>query len=206
MDLGNAAIEALITRVLPIKIKDEKYLKSFERFLKAIDIGIDGIRIEKIKHTSSEEDETTCKVYSKHASIDASGYIEIPFSEESGGTQKMFGLYNFLFNCLNEGNTLFIDELDAKLHPLLLRYIINMFHNPDINKNNAQLIYTTHDVSTLTKETFRRDQIWFCENDKKGISNLYSLVEYKLENDKKVRNDATYNKDYLAGRYGLYHY
>lgn len=202
MDLGNAAIEALITRVLPIKIKDEKYLKSFERFLKAIDIGIDGIRIEEIKHTSSEEDETTCKVYSKHASIDASGYIEIPFSEESGGTQKMFGLYNFLFNCLNEGNTLFIDELDAKLHPLLLRYIINMFHNPDINKNNAQLIYTTHDVSTLTKETFRRDQIWFCEKDKKGISNLYSLVEYKLENDKKVRNDATYNKDYLAGRYG----
>ena len=92
MDLGNAAIEALITRVLPIKIKDEKYLKSFERFLKAIDIGIDGIRIEEIKHTSSEEDETTYKVYSKHASIDASSYIEIPFSEESGGTQNVWAL------------------------------------------------------------------------------------------------------------------
>lgn len=202
MSLGNGVIEALITRALPTRIKDEKYLKSFEMFLKAIDIGIEGIRIEKVNDTSDEEGNPTYKVYSKHISMDNDGYIELPFSEESSGTQKMFGLYNFLFNCLNKGGTLFIDELDAKLHPLLLRYIINMFHNPDINKNNAQLIYTTHDIYTLTKETFRRDQIWFCEKDEKGVSDLYSLVEYKLDNNKKVRNDATYNKDYLLGRYG----
>ena len=64
------------------------------------------------------------------------------------------------------------------------------------------MIYTTHDVYTLTKDTFRRDQIWFSEKDKRGVSSLYSLAEYKFDNDKKVRNDATYNKDYLAGRYG----
>ncbi|HOV27775.1 MAG TPA: hypothetical protein PK566_15630, partial [Pseudobacteroides sp.] len=87
-------------------------------------------------------------------------------------------------------------------HPLLLRYIIGMFNNPDINKKGAQLIYSTHDIFTLNRETFRRDQIWFTEKDTEGISSLYSLAEYKLENDKKVRNDATYNKDYLAGRYG----
>jgi AAA15 family ATPase/GTPase len=77
-----------------------------------------------------------------------------------------------------------------------------MFNNPGINKKGAQLIYSTHDIYTLNRETFRRDQIWFTEKDTEGVSSLYSLAEYKLENDKKVRNDATYNKDYLAGRYG----
>ena len=101
---------------------------------------------------------------------------------------------------------LFVDELDAKLHPLLIRYIINLFHNSDINKGNGQLIYSTHDTVNLNKETFRRDEIWFAEKDKNGISEIYALSDYILEDDKnagkKVRNDATYNKDYLTGRYG----
>lgn len=202
MDFGNVIMESLVSRLLPVdNLKDEKYLCEFERFLKAIDIGIDGIRIERIKNTTDEEGELKYKVYSKHMTTDGNSFVEIPFSEESSGTQKLFGLYSFLSECIRKGRTLFVDELDAKLHPLLLRYIINMFHNPEINQNNSQLIYTTHDIYTLTKETFRRDQIWFSEKDSTGVSNLYSLAEYKLD-DKKVRNDATYNKDYLAGRYG----
>ncbi len=203
MDFGNVIMEGIVSRVLPVEnIKDEKYLFGFQEFLKAVDIGIEGIRIEKIKDTTDEEGELKYKVFSRHKTTDGSGYVEIPFSEESSGTQKLFGLYGFLSDCLKEGKTLFVDELDAKLHPLLLRYIINMFHNPQVNLHGAQLIYTTHDIYTLTKETFRRDQIWFTEKDDSGVSNLYSLAEYKLDDDKKVRNDATYNKDYLAGRYG----
>lgn len=202
MDFGNALVEGYLSRMLPAKeLKDEKYLISFQKFLKAIDIGIDGIRIEESKETVNEDGEPSYKVYSKHKLLDSTDYAELPFQEESGGYQKMFALYSYLVDCLKRGSTLLVDELDAKLHPLLLRYVINMFHNPDINKNNAQLIYTTHDVYTLTKETFRRDQIWFTEKDERGVSSLYSLAEYKLEN-KKVRNDATYNKDYLSGRYG----
>ena len=101
---------------------------------------------------------------------------------------------------------LFVDELDAKLHPLLTRYIINLFHNSQTNIGNGQLIYSTHDTVNLNKETFRRDEIWFAEKDKDGISEIYALSDYILEDDKnagkKVRNDATYNKDYLTGRYG----
>ncbi len=202
MDFGNFIMESIVSRLLPAdNLKDEKYLCEFEAFLKAIDIGIEGIRIEKIKSTTDEEGESKYKVFSKHKTTDNSSFVEIPFSEESSGTQKLFGLYNFLSDCLKKGRTLFVDELDAKLHPLLLRYIINMFHNPEINKNNGQLIFTSHDIYTLTKETFRRDQIWFSEKDSVGVSKLYSLAEYKLD-DKKVRNDATYNKDYLTGRYG----
>ena len=100
------------------------------------------------------------------------------------------------------GTPLFIDELDAKLHPLLLRYILTMYHDENINKNGAQLIYATHDNYTLTKEIFRRDQIWFVEKDSDAVSHLYSLAEYKTEDDKKVRKDASYNKDYLLGKYG----
>jgi AAA15 family ATPase/GTPase len=91
--------------------------------------------------------------------------------------------------------------MDAKLHPLLTRYIINLFQDSDSNKNNAQLIFTTHDTNTLNKELFRRDQIWFAEKNEKGISELFSLAEYKIKNVK-IRKDASYNKDYLGGRYG----
>ena len=118
----------------------------------------------------------------------------------------MFFLFDFLMQGLKEGKVLFIDELDAKLHPLLTRYIINLFHNKEKNIGNGQLIYSTHDTINLNKETFRRDEIWFAEKDKDGISEIYALSDYILEDDKnagkKVRNDATYNKDYLTGRYG----
>ncbi len=119
---------------------------------------------------------------------------------------KMFHLFDFLMDTLRNGRVLFVDELDAKLHPLLTRYIINLFHNSEKNIGNGQLIYSTHDTVNLNKETFRRDEIWFVEKDKNGVSELYSLSDYIIEdengNAKKVRNDATYNKDYLTGRYG----
>ena len=113
----------------------------------------------------------------------------------------MFHLFDFFMDALKLGMVLFVDELDAKLHPLLTRYIINLFHNPETNIGNGQLIYSTHDTVNLNKDTFRRDEIWFAEKNKDGISTIYSLSDYKI-NDTKVRNDATYDKDYLAGRYG----
>lgn len=101
--------------------------------------------------------------------------------------------YLIFMDALKNGMVLFVDELDAKLHPLLTRYIINLFHNSGTNKGNGQLIYSTHDTVNLNKDTFRRDEIWFAEKDKDGISKIYSLADYKI-NDVKVRNDATYNK------------
>ena len=118
----------------------------------------------------------------------------------------MFHLFDYFMEALKSGTVLFIDELDAKLHPLLTRYIINLFHNSETNIGNGQLIYSTHDTVNLNKETFRRDEIWFSEKNKDGISEIYALSDYILDDDKhsgkKVRNDATYNKDYLTGRYG----
>lgn len=92
---------------------------------------------------------------------------------------------------------LVIDELDVRLHPFITRFIIQLFHSKQTNPKNAQLIFATHDTNLLTNKLFRRDQIWFTEKDQYGATDLYSLVEYK-----NVRKDASYEKDYIAGKYG----
>lgn len=127
---------------------------------------------------------------------------ELSFLDESSGTQKIFGLLPFIARSLAFGTAIVIDELDAKIHPLLLEYIIGLYTNPQSNKKHAQLIFTSHDLSTMNSDVFRRDEIWFVAKGNQQNSKLYSLVEFKDKNGKSVRNDARYDKQYLEGRYG----
>lgn len=197
IDYGDINFESnLLKRNSPF-IENEKYQKELVEFLNSIDINIEGIIVEKPKNENDKS-----QIYTKYLMKDKKTYYNMPLSEESSGTQKMFVLFNYLRGSINKGLPLFIDQLDAKLHPLLLRYILAMFHDENINKNGAQLIYVTHDNYTLTKDIFRRDQIWLVEKDSDLVSHLYSLAEYKCDGDKKVRKDASYNKDYLLGKYG----
>ena len=101
-----------------------------------------------------------------------------------------------------EGRLIVVDELDSKLHPKLLRYIISLFTDRRINRNGAQLLFTSHDVSTMRNDVFRRDEIWFAALDAEASSELYSLVELRGENNQRINNTAAYDKQYLAGRYG----
>jgi AAA15 family ATPase/GTPase len=126
----------------------------------------------------------------------------IPESQESKGTQKLFAYSIPVISALENGTPLFIDEFDTQLHPLILENIIKLFHSPEKNKNNAQLVISCHAVNIMTNKNFRRDQIWFCEKDQYGATNLYSLVEY----DEPVRNDAAFGKNYLQGKYGAIPY
>lgn len=121
---------------------------------------------------------------------------------ESEGTKKVIEISGPIFTVLREGETLIIDELDAKLHPLLTRNIVLLFMDPEKNKNGAQLIFATHDTNLLDLEIIRRDQIWFAEKDKVESTDIYSLVEFKDEDGKKVRNDRDIKRDYIRGRYG----
>lgn len=200
IDYGNIFFELglMMEKFNPNIIENKEYQKELGEFLKAIDLDIEGILVEKYK---DENDKLKYKIYTKHLISEGNDYYKLPLTEESSGTQKMFYLFYFLESSIKLGLPLFIDELDSKLHPLLLRYILTMFHDENINKNGAQLIYVTHDNYTLTRDIFRRDQIWFVEKDNNAVSNLYSLAEYKSD-DKKVRKDASYNKDYLLGKYG----
>ncbi len=121
---------------------------------------------------------------------------------ESEGTKKMIEISGPIFDTLNKGKTLIVDELDAKLHPLLTRNILLLFMDPNKNKNGAQLIFATHDTSLLDLSIIRRDQIWFAQKDKVASTNIYSLVEFKDKDGKKVRNDRNIQHDYISGRYG----
>ena len=101
-----------------------------------------------------------------------------------------------------EGRLVIIDELDAKLHPKLLRYVISLFKNPGINMKGAQLLFTSHDMSTMKNTVFRRDEIWFAAENQEHGSELYSLYEIRREDNERVNYTAAYDKQYLEGRYG----
>ena len=121
--------------------------------------------------------------------------------EESLGTNQLFLLGPVLKDVFENGTSLFIDEIDNSLHTFIVKHIINMFRNPDINKSGAQLIFTTHDTSLLSLSTFRRDQVYFTEkNNTTGASDLYSLDEFS------VRKTDNIEKGYLLGRYGAIPY
>ena len=147
-----------------------------------------------------EDEDKQIDIYTKHRVEGCE--VELNLLEESSGTKKLFGLMPFIASSLLNGTTLVIDELDAKIHPVLLRHIIMMFNNMSINKKKAQLIFTSHDLSTMNSEVFRRDEIWFGAKGNVQNSKLYSLVEFKNEKGESVRKDARFDKQYLEGKYG----
>lgn len=161
--------------------------------IKEMDLDIEDFRIEK-------KDNNELEIFTQHT-ID--GYkTELTLQEESSGTRKLFGILPYIARALVFGFVLVIDELDAKIHPVLLKYIIMLFNDLNVNKHGAQLIFTSHDLSTMNSEIFRRDEIWFVAKGNNQNSQLYSLVEFKTEKGESVRNDARYNKQYLEGKYG----
>ena len=114
----------------------------------------------------------------------------------------MFALYPSLQEVMETGGVLFVDELNSRLHPLLVRNFLINFLDPSINKNHAQIIFTTHDSWTLSNNLLRRDEVWFTEKDNNGISSLYSLADFVDEDGQKIRKDENYEKNYLLGKYG----
>lgn len=123
-------------------------------------------------------------------------------TQESEGTKKIIDLSGPIFDTLVLGRILIIDELDAKLHPLLTTQLIKLFNSPKTNPNNAQLFFATHDTNLLNSNLFRRDQIWFAEKDEKEQTDIYALAEITLPDGSKVRNDSNLEKNYIRGRYG----
>ncbi|WP_026523094.1 AAA family ATPase [Butyrivibrio sp. VCB2001] len=170
----------------------DAYVAFTERLLQVADINISKIRIleQMIVHTEhiiGEGDNTT-------------NYV-LDMREESLGTNQLFLLGPFLKDAFERGMTIFIDEIDKSLHTFIVRHLINMFRDKEINKSGAQLIFTTHDTSLLSLSTFRRDQVYFTEkNNKTGVSDLYSLDEFG------VRKKDNIEKGYLLGRYGAIPY
>jgi len=116
---------------------------------------------------------------------------------ESAGTRKLFAFAGPWLDALENGYTLFIDELNNSLHPRLVRFLVELFHDPVRNSRNAQLIFTTHETSILNQEVMRRDQIWFCERDRDQAAHIYPLTDFSPRKGRENLELA-----YLSGRYG----
>lgn len=184
----------VLSKTLPKDfITDRNIQKKAAKYLSVFDPSI--IDFEVISTGNS------ITVYSVHKKTDSNDTCKINFESESSGTLKMFALYQLLLNVLERGGILSVDELNARLHPLLVRSFLIMFMDKEINKNHAQLIFTSHDISQLNYGGLRRDEIYFTDKSD-GVTNLYSLAEFKDEKGDKIRKDENYEKNYLLGKYG----
>ena len=172
----------MMERFLPSVIDKNK--EELIKFLTAIDTGIKDISYDTI--------DKRIEFFTYHKGKDKNEY-KLNLYNESQGTLKSIIIFIIASSIIIRGGTMVVDELNIKLHPLLLKFVIDLFNNKD---SNAQLIYTTHDTTLLDRKFFRRDQIWFVQKDDYGYSSLTALSDFK------IRSDASFEKDYLSGVYG----
>lgn len=186
-------------------------------FLKAADVDIDDIQLEKEKFNPQKLPEDMPKEFKRHLeeqfkdkplvqvktvhTVKNGRKISFDLDDESDGTQKIFALAGPWLDTLEKGHVLVIDELHDNLHPLMVRFLVSLFHNEETNPKNAQLVFTTHDTSILNQEVFRRDQIWFCEKDQDQSTTVYPLTDFSPR-----KNVENLERGYLSGRYGALPY
>lgn len=201
-DFGDPFTNFFLSRRLPKGFVDDNSVqKKVIEYFTSFDEHIKDFEIEKLPNDADSKEETY-KISSLHKKIDSDTFAAIPLNMESAGTLKMFALYPELQDVLEKGSVFFIDELNARLHPLLVRNFLLTFLNPEINTRHAQLIFTTHDTWQLSNQLLRRDEVWFTEKDEQGISKLYSLADFIDESGARIRKDESYEKNYLIGKYG----
>lgn len=201
-DFGNVITNFFMSRVLPEGfVDDEKVQEKVVKFFASFDETIKGFEVTRLPQQDDSKDEYF-HIDALHKMIGSNELAKIPLQDESAGTLKMFALYPELQEVLNHGGVFFIDELNARLHPLLVRNFILTFLNLENNVNHAQLVFTTHDTWQLSNRLLRRDEIWFTEKDEDGLSTLYSLADFIDEDGSRIRKDESYEKNYLLGKYG----
>ena len=194
---------------LCIENKKEEVLK----LLRAADLNIDDINVETEDFSPSTlpaempepikeliidgmKDKKMLNIQTIHLTKEGNS-VALDLEEESDGTQKFFAFAGPWIDVLTNGYVLFVDELHDNLHPKLVRFLVELFHNKKTNPKNAQLIFTTHETSILSQDVFRRDQIWFCERNQEQETIVYPLSDFSPKKGKENLEAA-----YLSGRYG----
>lgn len=196
LDLGISDLKVVSTPLMEPELSDDmsEELRELARATKALLALVD------------PSDRETVAVRTVHTIYDDEGHLvgrdEFDLDDhESAGTKKLFALAIPILEALEEGTPLVIDELDARLHPMMTRELVSLFNSQETNPHGAQLIFATQDTNLLDSALFRRDQIWFVEKNRQGASNLYSLAEFKG-----VRNDLSLERNYIQGRFGAVPY
>ena len=211
MELGGVAFEKYRTD------ENRKYIEFTKNLLKQADINISSIEVDAKEVVGgpalpfqivvqgkiippNEGKHYDVEITTGYTVVDENGEkteFSLTLQVESIGTQLLFFYGPLLKDAFEKGKTIVLDEIDKSMHPSLVKFIMNLFRDPDVNKNGAQLIVTTHETGILSLDMFRRDQIYFTEKDSKsGVTDLYSLEEFS------VRKTENIEKGYLMGRYG----
>lgn len=194
-----ASVKGMLSGVTWSKriVTDEEYKKIIEEFLKVADVGIAGLSVEENRDERTKE-QTPYIIKTIHNVYDNNGKIireeKFDLNLESSGTIRYFSFVQFALSVIEKGGVFIVDEISARLHPVLTKFFVDLFQR-ETNKG-AQLIFTTHDTSLMNRNQFRRDEIAFVEKNEKGESTLYTLADIR------VRSDASFAKDYMAGKYG----
>ena len=181
-------------------IEDDEFRKKVVTYVQKVDLGIDDIIIEEemIKTSDTNEMEKIPVLKTLHNIYDEKNKVvdtkKFELSYESSGTLRFISFIQQILEIIETGGVFIVDELSSRLHPILTKFIVELFTSSDNKK--GQLIFVTHDVSLMNKDQFRRDEIGLVDKNEKGESKFYTL--YDLE----VRKDASYNKDYFRGKYG----
>ena len=171
-------------------------------FLSQFKLGFDSVRRVDNPEVKAV---TTHKVYDSAGKV--VGEINMSMSDsESEGTNKLFDVTPVFVKALSLPRVLIVDEFGSSMHPMITRMLISLFNNKETNPMGSQLIFATHDTNLLDNSFLRRDQIWFTEKNDVASTDLYSLVEFKDASGSKVRNDRSFEKDYINGRYGAIPY
>jgi AAA15 family ATPase/GTPase len=182
------------------KMKNAEAKKRLVSFLKKADFGIRDI---EILESNAEITPSLSIIHTLRQVYDQDGRIVYKLfsmqEDESEGTKKYFFILGPVIDVLNSGGILLVDELDAKLHPNLVRKLIGVFHSSKINNTNAQLIFNSHNTNLLQMDAYRRDQIWFAEKNRKGEGRLYALSDFQSS---LMNTDLDREKCYIMGRYG----
>lgn len=178
-------------------VEDEEYKKTVEKFIRVADVGITGLSIEenldeKTKESDPFDIKTIHNVYNDNGEVVRQEKFDL--SLESSGTIRYFSFIQAILNIIEIGGVFVVDEMSARLHPILTKFIIDLFQEKKNKK--TQLIFTTHDISLMNKNQFRRDEIAFVEKNQQGKSTLYTLADIN------VRTDTNFSRDYLLGKYG----
>ncbi len=194
-NLAEIFLHASDTGIQAIEIKDDPtaqpiinldYMKEYDERLKSL--YIESAKLKPVfKHN----------IYDSNKNITSTCYLEL--NQLSEGSQNLYSFAGNIILALETGNVLVVDEIESSIHPHLIECIIKLFNDPEINKKNAQLIFSTHNSSFMNPEYMRRDQVWFTEKNKYGETSLYSLDEF---DKKEVRKNSPFEKYYNEGRFG----
>jgi len=203
---------SLQNEISELVLRNPTLLIKINALLKIADTGLNRINVQENAHFISDSNLSASikDLLNKNLRYTLSGMHSLynktkllneeeplSFSEESNGTKAIFSLGGKILETIEKGATIFVDELETSLHPFLSKLLVSLFQSKKINKNNAQIIFTTHDTNLLDKFLFRKDQIWFAEKNEYGSSTLYSLQDFS-----EVREDTPFDKWYLAGKFG----